>query len=129
MNKKLQNIKDELIKNGLADDGLVAFGQNIATAGIWFGAIGAAIAGSNNTPFTVSMVGEKIVVIPYDKNGQHFDETEAFPKENIKAIKLGGLIYKTLVITTNDGKKHKFTILQCVKDVKAMLEKLALPKK
>ena len=129
MKYNYKTLKEELIKNELADDGLVALGQNISTAAIWFGAIGAAIAGSKNTPFTVSMVGEKIVIIPYDKNGQYFDKTEAYAKEDIKALKLGGFIYKVLKITTKDDKVHKYTILQGVKDVKAMLEKLALPKK
>lgn len=129
MKYNYKTLKAELLKNELADDGLVGLGQNIGSMALWFGAIGALIAGSGNPPFTISLVGEKIVIIPYDKNGQKFDKAEYYAKEDIKSLNLGGMIYKKLKITTKDGKKHKFTILQGVKDVKAIVAKLALPKK
>lgn len=124
-----KTLKEELPKSGLADDGLVAIGPNNASAAFWFGAIGAAVAASKSSLYAISLAGDRLMKIPYDKNGFYVEKAESFAKEEIKSLKLCGVLSKAIKFVTNDGKKHKYTLSQGIKDAKKMVEKLALPKK
>lgn len=130
MGYNYKKLKAELIEKKLADDGLVAWGQNISQAAFWGGAIGAAIASASNEMYTISKVGDKIAIIPFVNKAILYDKAYAFQKDKITKAKLGGIgVYSKLKITTIDGKVHAYNISQGKKDVKSILEKLEIPTK
>ena len=66
MGYNLKKLTEELKGKGLADDGLVAWGQNLNKIGGFLGgAIGGAIAGAKSPMHTISCKGNKIVIIPF----------------------------------------------------------------
>lgn len=125
MGFSLKSLKDELVSKNLADYGLVAWGQNIGTAGFLFGAIGAVIAGSTTPKHTISIVeSSKIAIFPFTNKGIKFDEGKAFDKSEISSAKVSGLLSKTLKIKTTSGKTFSYSISQGADSVKEMLTKL-----
>jgi hypothetical protein len=127
MGYNLKSLKEELASKNLADYGLVAWGQNVGTAGLWFGAIGAAIASATAKKIAISMVeNSKIAVFPFTNKEIKYNEARAFDKTQIENAKLSGLISKTLKIKTTSGKTFSYPITQGAKDVKEMLTRLGL---
>ena len=122
-----KEIKEELIKNKIADDGLVAWGQNVNKAGSWFGAIGGIITAMNAKKHTISIFQGNLIIIPLEKDKISYDKMTAYDKSTIIKAKIGGLGNQSyLSIVTKDKKTLKFNISQGKDDVKEMLKKLGL---
>lgn len=119
MGYSLKKLKTELLERKYSDNGLVAWGQNNNN-----GAVGALSA----RMFTISQVGQKIVVTPFTNNEILFEGALAFDKSIIKKAKVGGfLIYSSyLKITTTDGQTYKYSILQGKGAVKQIVKNLGL---
>jgi hypothetical protein len=125
MGYSLKSLKEELISKNLADYGLVAWGQNVGTAGLLFGAIGAGIASATAKKVVISMVeNSKIAIFPFTNKEIKYNEGLAFDKTQIESAKLSGLISKTLKIKTTSGKKFTYPVTQGAKDVKEILTRL-----
>ena len=119
MGYSLNKLKKELVEKHYSENGLVAWGQNNS-----FGAIGALAS----KMFTISQVGEKIVITPFTNNQILFEGALAFDKSSIKSAKVGGfLIYSAhLKITTHDGQTYKYSIIQGKGAVKQIVKNLGL---
>ena len=126
MGYNLKKLTDELSAKGLADNGLVAWGQNAnAMAGFLGGAIGGAIAGAATRMHTISCKGDKIVVIPFSNKEIKYDEGVMIDKSKIKSAKISsGLWSSKLKIETVSGKSIAYSITQGKDAVKQILSKL-----
>lgn len=126
MGYNLKKLTEELKVKGLADDGLVAWGQNVnAMGGFLGGAIGGAIAGATSPMHTISCKGDKIVIIPFSNKEIKYSEGIMIDKSKIKKAKLSfGLWTRKLKIETTDGKSRAFSITQGKSAVKQILAKL-----
>ena len=82
MGYNLKNLTEELKAKGLADDGLVAWGQN--SGGALIGAVGAGLAGMH----TISCKGDKIVIIPFSNKEIKYSEGIMIDKSKIKKAKV-----------------------------------------
>ena len=127
MGYNLKKLTEELKVKGLADDGLVAWGQNVnAMAGFLGGAIGGAIAGATTPMHTISCKGDKIVIIPFSNKEIKYSEGIMIDKSKIKSAKISGLLTAKLKIETTDGKSRAYSITQGKDAVKQILSKLGL---
>ena len=115
----LSKLKAELLEKRYSENGLVAWGQNNN-----FGAVGALAS----RMFTISQVGEKIVITPFTNKQILFENALAFDKSIIKTAKVGGFwIYSSyLKITTNDGQIYKYSIMQGKNAAKQIIKNLGL---
>ena len=121
MGYNLKKLTEELKEKGLADDGLVAWGQN--SGGALFGAVGAGIAGMH----TISCKGDKIVIIPFSNKEIKYSEGIMIDKNKIKKAKVSfGLWTSKLKIETTDGKSRAYSITQGKSAVKEILAKMGL---
>ncbi len=118
MGYNLKKLTEELKVKELADDGLVAWGQN--SSGAMFGAVGAALAGMH----TISCKGDKIVIIPFSNKEIRFDDGLMIDKKEIRRAKVSGLLTAKLKIETVDGKSNSYSITQGKTAVKQILAKL-----
>lgn len=114
----LNKLRDELTKKGLADDGLVAWGNS--GSGALFGAVGSAFGPMH----VVCKKGESLLVIPFTNKEILYTKGFAIQKQNIASAQLKGLFGKKLIINTNAGKKLAYPIMQGVSDLKTILQKL-----
>ena len=114
----LNKLRDELTKKGLADDGLVAWGNS--GSGALFGAVGSAFGSMH----VICKKGESLLVIPFTNKEILYSKGFAIQKQNIESVALKGLLSKKLVIKTKAGKKLKYPITQGVSDLKTILQKL-----
>lgn len=120
-------LKAELIEKKLADGGFVAWGQTIGNSALWGGSTGSAIAGAQNQMYTISMIADKIAIIPFLSTVILYEKAYAFQKDKIKKAKVGGFgVFSKIKITTVDGKLYVYNISQGRKDIKKVLEKLGL---
>lgn len=119
MGYSLTKLKKELQEKHYSDNGLVAWGQNNN-----FGAIGALAS----SMYTISQVGQKIVITPFTNKQILFENAIAFDKSIIKKAKTGGFwIYSSfLKIETNDGRVFKYSITQGKGSVKQILNNIGL---
>ena len=126
MGYNLKKLTEELTAKGLADNELVAWGQNVnAMAGFLGGAIGGAIAGATTRMHTISCKGDKIVVIPFSNKEIKYDEGVMIDKSKIKSAKISsGLWSSKLKIETVSGKSIAYSITQGKDAVKQILSKL-----
>ena len=122
----LNKLRDELTKKGLADDGLVAWGNSSSglAGGVLFGAVGGAVAESLGKMHVICKKGEALLVIPFTNKEILYSKGFAIQKQNIESVALKGLLSKKLVIKTKAGKKLKYPITQGVSDLKTILQKL-----
>ena len=119
MGYSLKSLTVELVNKNMADDGLVAFGQN--TTGL-----GGALESLARPMHTISLVGDKIVITPFTNKEIHFDKAFAFSRNNIASAKVSGLLTGTLKIVMSSGKKYSYNIMQGKSQVKQILNKLGL---
>ena len=126
MGYNLKKLTEELKVKGLADDGLVAWGQNLnAMGGFLGGAIGGAIAGATSSMYTVSRKGSKIVIIPFTNKEIKYSEGIMIDKSKIKKAKLSfGIWTAKLKIETIDGKLRAYSITQGKSAVREILTQL-----
>lgn len=119
MGYNLNKLKAELLEKRYSENGLVAWGQNNS-----FGAVGALVS----RMFTISQVGEKIVITPFTNNQILFENALAFDKSIIKTAKVGGFwIYSSyLKIVTNDNQVYKYSIIQGKSAAKQIVKNLGL---
>lgn len=118
MGYNLNKLKKELVEKNLADEGLVAWGQNARMSGI---------VSSVTTPmFTISKSNNKIMVIPFNNKMISYDKAISFEKNKIESAKIKGIIGSKLVIKTTDGNEYKYSITQGKNSVKQILISLGL---
>ena len=120
MGYNLKNLTEELKAKGLADDGLVAWGQN--SGGALIGAVGAGLAGMH----TISCKGDKIVIIPFSNKEIKYSEGIMIDKSKIKSAKISGLLTAKLKIETTDGRSRAYSITQGKDAVKQILSRLGI---
>ena len=119
MGYSLNKLKKELSEKNLADNGLVAWGQNTGTGGI--------IASAISPMFTISKAGNKIVVIPFNNKTISYDKAISFDLSKIDTAKVkGAWLFSKLVIKTVDGRVYKYSITQGKSAVKQILSSLSL---
>lgn len=119
MGYSLNKLKKELMEKGLADNGLVAWGQNTGLGGI--------IASAVTPMFTISKVGNKIMIIPFNNRTIVYDKSLTFDVGQIETAKMCGFwIYSKLKIKTKDNRTYKYSVYQGKKAVKQILKSLEL---
>ncbi len=116
MGYSLNKLKEELTVKGLADDGLVAWGNSGS------GVLGGAFGGMQ----VIYKKGTTIFVTPFNNKEIVFSETTTIDKQSIVSAAVKGLLGKKLVIKMNDGKTLKFAITQGAGNVKAILQNLGI---
>ncbi len=127
MGYNLKKLTEELKGKGLADDGLVAWGQNTSGMGGFLGGIvGAAIEAGVSKMHTISCKGDKIVIIPFSNSEIKYSEGIMIDKSKIKSAKISGLMTAKLKLETTDGKSRAYSITQGKDAVKQILAKLGL---
>ncbi|MBO5884677.1 MAG: hypothetical protein J6Q51_02670 [Clostridia bacterium] len=113
-----KKLAQELVEKGMADNGLIAWGQN--SSGL-LGAVGAIIAPMH----VISKVGNLIVVTPFSNKQIFFEKAIAYKKENMINAKLkGGLFGASLKLEMKSGKTYKYSIIQGKAELKQMLKEL-----
>ena len=115
MGYNLKSLTSDLVKNGMADDGLVAWGQS--GSGSLFGAIGGAFAPMH----AISKQGNKILITPFSNKQIKYEGCVSIDKESIKSAKVGGLLSAILVVVLKNGKTQKYPITQGKSAVKQIL--------
>lgn len=117
MGYNLKSLTSELQAKNMADDGLVAWGQN--SSGALFGAVGALLSSMH----TISMHNDQILIIPFTSKQIKYDECQAINKSDIVAAKVSGLLGAKLVLELKNGKKVKCNISQGKDAVKEILKR------
>ena len=84
-----KTVKADLIAKGLADEELVAFGQNVSAWAYLGGAIGGAIAGATAKKHAITKHGDKIAVIPFNNKEILYGEAYEIDKSKIQKAKVG----------------------------------------
>lgn len=73
--------------------------------------------------FTISKVGNKIMIIPFNNKAIIYDKSIAFDVEQIEEAKMSGFwIYSKSKIKTKDNQKFKYSVTQGKKAVKQILK-------
>lgn len=119
MGYSLKSLTAELVNKNMANDGLVAFGQN--TSGL-----GGILESLGRPMHAISMVGEQIVITPFTNKEIIFNKAIAFPRKNIQKAKVSGLLTGQLTIVMNGGSEYKYNITQGKPAVKQILSRLGL---
>lgn len=115
MGYNLKTLTKELNENGLAEDNLVAFGQN---------AIGVVMA-LTCPMYTISCANNKIIITPFTNKYIDFENKKEIDANDIIEAKVSGLLTGTLKIKTANG-VSKYPIVQGKGAVKQILIKLGL---
>ena len=123
MGYSLKSLTVELVNKNMANDGLVAFGQNTSGLG---GMIGGMLESLGRPMHAISMAGEQIIITPFTNKEILFSKAIAFPRKNIQKAKVSGLLTGQLTIVMNNGSKYKYNITQGKSAVKQILERLGL---
>ena len=124
MGYSLNKLKRELTEKNVADEGLVSWGQ-VSSPISMMGAIGGALSATAKM-VVVCKKDNNIVVIPFTNKEILYKEHVAYNKQSIASISLKGLLTKKLIITTQNGDKHKYTMYQGVSDLKTIISRLGL---
>ena len=121
MSYNLETITKEMVEKDMADDGLVAWGQNSSKMVFWFGLIGAAFASYH----VISKKGDRILITPFKSKKIMFEESKYVEKANILSAEIkGGLFGTKLVIKTKDKQKFNINITQGKEAVEQILKLL-----
>ena len=126
MGISVKDLKRELGQRGLADNNLVAFGQNVSNVGYLFGAVGSAIAHASAKMHAISISGNRIIVMPFTNKEILFDQGVAYSRQNIASAKVSGLLSKTLKLNFVNGQSVKLNITAGAGEVKKMLNMIGL---
>ena len=126
MSYEIEDLRKELSSNGVADKDLVAVLQG-DNGGEFSGR--SLFAEKNATKFSVSLAGDKLLIIPFNYEKLVYEKGVAFDKTIIGAAKVTGdgvFLLSKLKIWTKDQKLHTYLILQGRKEVKQILEILGV---
>ena len=115
MGYNLKTLTKELSEKGLAEDNLVAFGQN---------AVGAVMA-LTSPMYTISVAKGKIIITPFTNKSIDFDGRKEIDAKDIVEAKVSGLLTGVLKVKTNK-ETVKYPIVQGKGAVKQILSKLGL---
>lgn len=132
MGYNYDNIKDELIEKGLADDGLVAMGSKPIGANENLGSLLLGVKkGFSGKDHAITKQGDKIVIYPFTTKGVCYDEAITLEKENIVKVSIYNFMAFEVRFKTNlkGYKKLWLPITTGKDDVKQILELLELRKK
>ncbi len=128
MSYEIEDLRKELSSNGVADGGLVAVVQDDNGGGF----SGSLIAEKSAKKYSVSLAGEKLLIVPFNYEEIEYDNGVAFDKETIETAKVSGdgiFLLSKLKILTKDEKIHTYLVLQGRKELKQMLNILGFSPK
>lgn len=115
-NKK--NVREELLKKGSADEGLIAWGKLGSKAEIHGG-----IEGANSKFYALTKAGDEMLFIPYSKSGVYYKNVYILHKSKMKNLQVGGFgIFTILKLTTFDGHEKIYHITSGRKALKKIVE-------
>lgn len=114
----LNKLKEELVAKGMAEDGLVGWGQNNHIGGVF--------AAMLSKMHCISKVGNRLVVIPFSNKEIDFSQAVGFSRDYITSAKVSGMLTGTLKLSLADGTSYTFNIMQGKNDVKEILKRLGL---
>lgn len=126
MSYDIKSLRKELTSKRLADDGLVAVGQIVRGGGF----LGSLIAETTTKKYTISKMGTKIAIIPYNYHNIEYNSGIGFDVRVIKKAKVTGdglFIVSKLKIWTIDNRVHTYFISEGRRAVKEILRKLKVP--
>ena len=125
MGYSYKSIKSELTEKNYANEGLVAIGQRHSSAGLWFGAIGAAINSASSNKYAFILVeGSKLAIIPFTNKEIKYAEAKAFDKSKFEILKVSGWIGKQLTIKLVGGQKVVYDIMGGPGDIKEIVNRM-----
>ncbi len=120
MGYNIKTLTSDLVSRGMADGGLVAWGQS--GNGWLFGAM-AAIAPMH----AISKQGDKILITPFSNSQIKYESCIAIDRASIESAKVsGGLFGGKLTLVLRNGETRKYAITQGKDAVKEILSILGL---
>lgn len=120
MGYNLKSLTSELVAKGMADNGLVAWGQS--GSGSLFGAVGSAFAPMH----AISKQGDNILITPFSNKEVKYDNCVSISKLDINSAKVSGLFSAQLVLVLKSGETKKYPITQGKDAVKQILSALGV---
>ena len=123
MKFKYDVIKEDIVKHGYTENNLVAIGRTQSTAAMFGGMIGALIDNELSERYVITLLSNKICIIPFKNSDIAYSEAYGYLKENIKSAKFGKFT-SMLKLVLNNGTKKSYAVMKGGKDVIEMLNLL-----